>query len=342
LEGERYARESVIGFAETADHWGEGWSLILLGNCIREGQPAKAEAYFRRGLAVCQESEDQSVRAYLSYNLGNILRKLGHYTQAQQYIDQGVRISEELQNFLGLGYALFYRGQLEVTQGKYEQAIRTLNQCITYFNDVGTIHVSRAQVYCGMAFQLTGDYVHAAQLYAQALEGFNLAESRLGFADCLKSLGSLARDEGNLHEAEGYHREALAIWQDMGMEAGVAATLHGLGRVLLALGKARHAEAVQHFRSVLELAARHQLAPIALAACVDMAELKLQTGNVEGAINLLTLAEHHEASTFETRKRARQLLEQTSSSMPDAHSQELWEIVQQLLAEDSAPSPFAL
>jgi hypothetical protein len=51
-EGQRYARESLTLFAETADHWGEGWGLLLLGNCTRDGCPAQAERAFRRGLTM--------------------------------------------------------------------------------------------------------------------------------------------------------------------------------------------------------------------------------------------------------------------------------------------------
>ena len=85
----------------------------------------------------------------------------------------------------------------------------------------------------------------------------------------------------------------------------VAAALRHLGQVMVALGGHRHAEAKQHFRQALQLATEHQLAPIALDVCVEAAKLLAQSGKTEQAVELLALAEQHEASTFETREKAR-------------------------------------
>jgi predicted ATPase/DNA-binding CsgD family transcriptional regulator len=341
-EGQRCATKSLTLFAETADRWGEGWGLLLLGNCTKDGRAAEAELVYSRGLTICQESGDQNVLSYISFNLGNAATVLGHYAQAQIYIDHGLRIAEKQQNTLGLGYALFNRGQLEIAQGKYHQAIQTLEESIAYFNEIGTVHTSRAQVYLGIAFHLKGDHSQAKQLYARSLEGFQVADSSLGLARCLTSLGCLAHDQGNLHQSEQYHREALAIWQEMEMEAGIAVSLYHLGRLLLASGAPHDVVAIQYFRHALELAARHQLAPLALAVCVDVAKLRMKTGDTEQVIALLTLAEQHEAGTYETRASARQALAQKVNHTPPEAPQstelkrqtgDLAAIVQGLLAE---------
>jgi predicted ATPase len=59
--GKRYAGECLTLLTETADPWAEGWALVLLGNCLRDGRPAEAVEVYRTGLTLCRESGDQIV-----------------------------------------------------------------------------------------------------------------------------------------------------------------------------------------------------------------------------------------------------------------------------------------
>jgi predicted ATPase/DNA-binding CsgD family transcriptional regulator len=342
VEGESYASESLAHFSEIGDHWGEGWSLCLLGGYTRYTQPIKAEQTYRRGVAVCEKYGDQSVLSYNSFNLGNVLRESGHFTQAQVYIDRGVTIAEQMQNRLGLGYSLLCRGQLEIDLGKYQQATQTLEQSVIYFNEIGTIHVSRAKFFLGMSLHLRGDYLQAAQLYTQAYDGIRSADSRLGIVSCLNGFGRLAYDQGKLQESEEFHRKALTIAVDMHMEPEIASTLRYLGQVMTALGKTHHADAKQYFIQALEVSTRHRLAPLALATCVDWAKLSLQTNRVELLVKLLTLATQHKSSTYETREQARSILTHITDHFLNSATRSihrineyhnLWETVQEVLAE---------
>jgi tetratricopeptide (TPR) repeat protein len=127
-------------------------------------------------------------------------------------------------------------------------------------------------------------------------------------ARCLQGLGCLAYDRGELHEAERFQRETLAIWQELELEVRQADVWRHLGQVMVASGERRQTEAAQHFRQALELATKYHLAPIALDVYVGTARLLAQTGELEQAAELLALAGQHEASTFETRRKARRLL----------------------------------
>jgi DNA-binding SARP family transcriptional activator/predicted ATPase len=350
IEGKRYARESLNLFTKTADPWGEGWALLLLGNCLRDGRPAEAASVYQTGLTLCLESGDQIVLSYLRLNMGNATKELGRYAQAQQNIDQAVTFSEKLDNVLGLGYALLSRGRLEIARGRYRQAIQTLQQALTYFNKVGAVHSSRAQIQLGLAHHLQGDYDLAAQLYGQALEGLKAVNSKLDLSRCLNGLGCLAYDRGKFHQAEQFQRESLALLQETEQEpALVATTLRYLGQVIIALGEHRHAEARDCFRQALELAIQHQLAPIALDLCVDVAQLLAQAGEIEWTVELLTLAKQHEASTYHTRQKAGQLLAErmeqlsskaTQTTQDKKQTLELWATVRTLLTRLTA-EPFS-
>ena len=312
----------VTLFTKTGDRWGEGWSLLLLGASMRDGRPAEAEPYLKRGLALCQESGDQSVLSYASFNLGAVVRELGHYAQAQQYIEQGVRLSEEIGNILGLGYAFFRRGQLEIAQGKYGQAIQTLEQSATYFKEVGAIHFNSARVFLGIAFHLKGDYSQAKQLYAELLAEFTAVDNKLWLARCLCCLGWLAYDLNELHQAEQYLLEALTGWQAIvGQEAGMATTLAHLGQVLVSMGKHRHIEA----RAILPAGPR---TGDAAANRTHSSRCMCWRGAASGAVGssgtgcrTLDPSREHKASTFDTQEKARQRLSEITSQFPSLGAQ---------------------
>jgi tetratricopeptide (TPR) repeat protein len=314
-EAKPYAEESLRLFSETADPWGEGWSLLLWGNCVGYVRPTEAEAVYKRALTAC--GGDQSVLGYASHNLGFVATVLGQYTQAKQYIDEAVRIFEELDSKLGLGYAFNRWGELAIPQGEYRQAIQTLQQAVVYFNEARTpVNVAYCLIWLGMAFRLQGDYGQAEQLYRQTLAEVTAMNNQMFIAFCLTGLGCLAYDRGELPRAEQFHQEALDTWQQIGQDVGVTTALGHLGRVLVATGERRHAEARQYFRQALDLATKLQVAPIALDVCVGAAQLLAQAGDVERAVELLTLAEQHEASTFETKRQAWQLLAELMDGLP--------------------------
>ncbi|MEZ4725930.1 MAG: hypothetical protein R3E79_02225 [Caldilineaceae bacterium] len=113
-----------------------------------------------------------------------------------------------------------------------------------------------------------------------------------------------------------------------------------MGHLTVATGEHRHAEARQYFRQALALAIKHQLAPVALDVCVGAARLLAYHGKLLQAVELLALAEQHEASTFETREKARQLLATLLAQTPPEADQvtgsqgrqpDLWRVVQELL-----------
>ena len=95
-----------------------------------------------------------------------------------------------------------------------------------------------------------------------------------------------------------------------------ASVLRHLGQVCLAQGHARQAEAASYLARALRLAARHRLAPVALDAFTWAALLLARLGESERAVELLSLAESHPSSTYETKERAVQQLADLAPDLP--------------------------
>jgi predicted ATPase/DNA-binding CsgD family transcriptional regulator len=339
-----YVEPTSTILTETGDRWAEVWSLLLWGNILYDLRPLEAERVYARGAAICRESGDLNNLGYTSQNRSGVNVILGRYAQAKQHMDEAHRVFVEADNILGLAYVLLRQGQLETVLGEYRQAIQTFQQAMAIFDKVRTQHnVTWAQAELGRACRLNGDLDRAEYLFKHALEAFTARKRTLSRAHCLRGFGCLAVDQGELRRAETYLREALVTYQQFESEVWVADVLSHLGQVMMASGEQYSEAARQFFRQALELAAQHQLAPIALAVCVDMAKLWIQTDPIEKGTALLTLARQHEASTFETREKAHQALAQMTNPLSSDSPQftqskeqtaDLWATVDELLGED--------
>jgi predicted ATPase/transcriptional regulator with XRE-family HTH domain len=345
-EARLLAERSLARASETGEALAEAWSLLALGSPGVHGRPAEAEQFLKRLLIVCTASGDSSTRGYACHNLAWVAVELGRYDEASEYVEQTIRIFEELGSLQGLGYAYDRAGKLAIARGDYQQAIRHYQTAIAYYTETrSSLHTNYGRIWFALAFRLQGEYEQAKQIYRQTLAAFTTIDDQLHAAYCLLGLGCLAHEQGEMEQAEHLQREALEIWQHMGQEARVADASRCLGHLLLAAGEQRHAEARHAFQQALELSAKHQMAPIVLDVCVGVARLQAKAGKTEQAVELVSLAKEHDASTFETRKQAGQLVselvnseqpEQARAAQTQGQSRELWEHVPVLLAELAA------
>jgi tetratricopeptide (TPR) repeat protein len=294
-------------------------------------------------VTACQQSGDQTVLGYVTHNLAAVATTLGRYDEAKKYAAEAIMMFRELDNRLGLGYAYSRRGSLATAEGRYKQAVQDFQQAIELFNEVRTpLNVVASQHLLATAFRLRGHHDHAQRLYRQALTVATASDNQFHIAYCLAGLGCLAHDRGELPQARRLLREALAMWRQLELEARMADSLHRLGAALVASGDRYHVTARQCLRQALESAIEHQLAPVALAVGVSVAPLLTMAGEHENAAELLSLAQEHEASTFETRMSARQISRNLASTRPPEKvwaaqvrepSADLWARMHRLRAE---------
>jgi serine/threonine protein kinase/DNA-binding SARP family transcriptional activator len=353
-----YAELALTLSSETGDPLGEWWSLLNFGSPDVHSQPAKAEQFLKRALAVCQKSGDPSARGFSCQSLAWVSVELGKYREAAQFLDQAIPVFKELGNTQGLGAAFMRAGQLATALGDYSGAIQNFRQALACFDETrSALYVSFCGIWFGIALRLQGNYHQAEQISREALATFKAINDPVHSGYCLLNLGCLAFDQGDLTQAEQLQQEALDMWQQSGQEARVADAARCLGHLIVASGEHRQAEARRYFRQALELSTQHLMAPVALDVCVGVARLRVQAGELEQAVELLTLTEQHEASTFETRQKARQRLAELVDQAPvevakiatapsatvivtqeQRQARDLWTTVQELLAEINSAS----
>ncbi|NCF66971.1 MAG: tetratricopeptide repeat protein [Chloroflexi bacterium] len=317
IESRPYAERGLSLAVETNSAIGQWWSLTGLAIPVSFSHPLKAKKLLVKALEACQKSGDPSAQGFSNQNLGRILVELGEYPQAAQYIDKSLHIFTDLDNLQGLGYYYEDVGRLHVALGDYKRAIQNFHQSIEYLEETrSTLHVNHCQVWLGNAYRLNGDYQKSEETSQAMLAAFNAIEDAYHSGYCLLYLGLLARDQGDMVRAERLLKEALATWEQAELDARLAVAACYLGQLMVALGERRHMEAIDFFQQGLEGAVKHQMAPLALDIFVGVVHLLADAGEMKRAVELLVLAEQQEASTFETKERARHLLAELAAQLP--------------------------
>ncbi|WP_426060504.1 ATP-binding protein [Hymenobacter sp. B1770] len=125
-QAESYSKQARAGFARVGDRQGQTRSLYNLASVFSEqGMYDKSLTANLRGLALAEAQHDRKWMAFLNTRLGITSTLLGEYSQAQQYLTQGLKYAQESGDLLSVGNAYAGFGDLYRTQGLWAQAQRS-------------------------------------------------------------------------------------------------------------------------------------------------------------------------------------------------------------------------
>ena len=341
IEAEQIVQQSLELYSNIGDGWGVAKNLFALGNSLTaRGLLAESEPPLRQSLRICREIEDRRSCLLVNRNLAILTLWFGDYPQTGQLLNEAASLSQEFNDQIGLAYTLRELGKLELARGEYTQAIQTLQKSMAITAEIGSQWESAATLDdLGVALRLTGDYAAAEWALRQCLDAAQAIGNHYYTARCLGDLGSVAYSKQEYRQAEEYLQQALELWAAIGHEPYRAWVLNQLGYVLLAAGHPRQVEAQQSFVQALHLAIRHRLAPFALDAFAGVGRLLAGKGDRRRAAQLLILAAQHPASAYETREKARGLLEQLAGEMPADVQPVNWQTMAEQIIEMLATSP---
>ncbi|MBV7339946.1 tetratricopeptide repeat protein [Chloroflexi bacterium TSY] len=298
------------------DRWGMLECSFIMGRTAEQGgQLIEAEKYLQAGLSICLAIGERLDRAYVYDILARIAIMRGAYGQAKTHLDEEMKIRQEFDDSLGLIAALTMAGRLAIEQGNYTQAVQYLQKSHAMHDELGIVRDLDNLYSLGFVRRLLGDHEASERLLTRSLDESRDIGQPWRIALSLSSLACLNYDRQQFHQAERHLQEALALWEQLGNEPEMASVLRHLGRVLIAVGESRQEEVRQSSARALQLALKHGLAPIALDIFVSVTGLLMQIGEIRSAIELLTLSEHHAASTCETKEKAHQQLAELTAGL---------------------------
>lgn len=160
------------------------------------GKWEEAEKIFLDLIETTKQSDYSEFYPQVLNVSGELKRKQGDYSAAEDYFRHAKRIAEELKDDAGIGKSLLYLGTLNAQQGNFDEA---------------------------------------SVLYLDSLKIQKNLGDDLNIANILNNLGVISEYLGNNHQARSWHEEALEVRQTNGFRQTEAVSLNNLANVLLEL-----------------------------------------------------------------------------------------------------------
>jgi tetratricopeptide (TPR) repeat protein len=154
-------------------------------NAHNKGNLDDAEAFYKKSLAVAQESNNQRTIAGTKMFLGIIEQQRGQIASAQHFYEESLGLSQKAGDLLVISLSGANMAGLFLEQGNYEKARPLLNQALNINEKLQ------------FRFGLRGTWITFAELYRR--EGDYLQAEQ-----CIEKSMSITRDLG-LHEQIGYN-----------------------------------------------------------------------------------------------------------------------------------------
>lgn len=212
---------------------------------LAQGDVAAAARFGQAGLA-----EYQALDLKLQHALAELLLALtsiagGQLSDAREHLHRGSELHAAAGEPLGAIYeaaVLHHGGRIVRLEGDLARAQAMYEQSLGLYEQLGDT-VGSAVVLNALAVVVAqrGDEQRAQALFARSLPLVRSTADRYDLARLLLDVGAAGLRRGNVGGARPILEESLRLWCDIGVDAGVAAALAGLGEVAAALGEREQA-----------------------------------------------------------------------------------------------------
>lgn len=289
--------------------------------------PLTSRRYLERSLYLYQELGDATNTALITTALGHVERYLGNYQLASELAQKSLDAHKASGNRSGMADALLLLGLIEIHRGRLVEAKQAHQRSYSLYRELGIRSIMpRMAGTLASTLCWSGDFAAARTITEEGLQLAN--EVGTVPSGLVASMAHACIHLGRYDEAQEYAKEALTIANATGVGQNRALTALGL----LSLVSAAYGEAVTQFkeatailskhgndiwyeplvfkvfvlrklgqrfqaRRVLTQALQENLKPRAFFVVVNAlpiaAQLMVDEGNVQRALELYTLAYRH-------------------------------------------------
>jgi len=191
-------------------------SLKSLGVVAQHhGEGRLAEAYFREGLSLAEQSNDQRSQLHFWRVLGNIQREAGQLPDALAYYQTSTDLARQLDDLVEVGLSLNNLGLLAVDVHDYDRARATFEEVLALCQQGGDAYgAAMARANLGYVTYHQRDYAVSCDYSRTALQALRPTGKKWGLINVLGNLGLALLHLDHLTEAAQCFHEALSIgWQ---------------------------------------------------------------------------------------------------------------------------------
>jgi predicted ATPase/DNA-binding NarL/FixJ family response regulator len=214
-----------------------GWALWLYWGIrahFAEGRRSMKQALSVKGSATMPAS----ARAKALYVEGMMANYQGDHGSAELLVEESLGLSRELDDKLGIAYALSNAGFAALGQGQPQRAITLTEEAVDLFLEEGEKWGAAIELgFLAVAWRDQGNHGRATSLAEQGLALSREVGERQAISTALYTLATLAQAESDHERARDLFEEGLELSAEVGNETDVARYIEGLAAVAAAEGR---------------------------------------------------------------------------------------------------------
>jgi predicted ATPase/DNA-binding SARP family transcriptional activator/Tfp pilus assembly protein PilF len=246
-----HAQSAITLAAACQDRAIEAQANLFQGYVLHnQGKRQQARVCFERALSLAGEGLKHShpsagdqqrlrlheVEANSLNSLAMVSRRLGHYDEAERYLEGSLRAARDADDLAGQSRALNGLGMVVSRRGDFSKALIFYQEALHYTQVCGDRRIEGALLNnLGNIYLRLGIYDEAGVNYTRALDiqreiGARQKEVAPGF-----NLGLINHYQGDQEAAQSHIQQAMQIAQELGDRRGQAFAWMGMGHTLLGL-----------------------------------------------------------------------------------------------------------
>ena len=267
-----------------------GWFELGKFSILAGDAQRAVDEYLVRALVLYKRSGNRYGEAETANALGIGYARLGQTADAEKQYREAVELRRAVGNRRGLATSLRNLGNILSQQGKFDEAASVLKQAgelhAALGDRGGQAAVENEQ---GILAEERGDYPNALMHFRRALQTWQQLGEKAGTAQALNDIGFALYQIGAYDDAQAYLVQSANAYTELGDQTGIIRTQQNLG--LLAIARGQWNEARRQLEGALAAAEKQQMLEEAAVSRRNLAELELQQGHIDSAIEQATKAE---------------------------------------------------
>lgn len=205
------------------------WEYWLSRNYLSEGR-AWLTDILQRSDAISPQL--LGVRAQVLNGAGLLISVQGDQPAASVYLQESLRLFQELGDQMGEAWALNHLGQTLNLSGQQEQAVPVFEASLQLFRSLGdNWHSAWVLINLGDVSLQRGEIDRALQFFSEARDLFSVLNHKRGQAHAIDRLGRLAIWRHDPGQAMNLYSESFRLFREIGELNGCALSLQNLGRL---------------------------------------------------------------------------------------------------------------
>jgi DNA-binding SARP family transcriptional activator/predicted ATPase/Flp pilus assembly protein TadD len=308
----------------------------------RLGDYVQAVQHLEAGLTLARQVSASYIEITALCTLGQAAGEQGDYDAARQHLNEALALAREREDRTSEASALSMLGSIAWRWGDIEQAGQWAQESLAIYRELGhRQRIPRLLNILGIVAIMQENYTQAEAYWEEGLDLVQEMGDHHAMADLCNNLGYINHHNlGNLEKARQYYKESLSIGREIGHRQGATSTLSNLGHLHVLLGE--HEIAWGYLREALSESMAVGVTPLTLDTLAGVALLRVETGQVDSAAELVGLIVSHSAVEADSVKVTEVILaglrdalttEQLEAALERGRGLELDAVVAELLAE---------